>query len=69
MPTVVFKPCHWYSCLSRCGAQDSVYHIMRHGLMTVMLVTEPFHHSEDLCGYDYLLAFKEQLVRFEVVTG
>jgi len=45
-----------------------VYHIMRHGLMIVMLVTKPFHNSEGLCGYDYLLVVKKQPVRFEVVT-
>lgn len=54
----------WYSCLSHCGAQDSVYHIMQHGLMTGILVTKPFHNSEGSCGYDYLLAVKEQLVSF-----
>jgi len=37
--------------------------------MTVIFVTKPFNSSEGLCGYDYLLAVKEQLVRFEVVTG
>jgi len=46
-----------------------VYHIMRHGPMTVILVIKPFHNSEGLCGYDYLLAVKEQLVRFVVVSG
>lgn len=66
---MAFKPCHWYFCLSRCGAQDTVYHIMRHGFMIVILLNKPFHNSEGLCGYDYLLAVKERLVRFEVVAG
>jgi hypothetical protein len=37
--------------------------------MTGMLVTKPFDNSEGLCEFDYLLAVKEQFVRFEVLSG
>jgi hypothetical protein len=37
--------------------------------MTVMLVIKPFENSEGLCGFDYLLAIKEQFLRVEVLSG